>query len=136
MPSASSPRSPCPRLYYVISGAGGASAGLDSIMVRHARIIRGHREGSSLPRLRLIPTGIRRGRANSGPPTSPPRLPITALLLRPHCLSVTPSHDELLLWVTCFFGFFRAGEITVPSVARPFTLPGGMSRTVVWSASI
>ena len=64
-----------------------------------------------------------RDQKNSGPPTSPPRLPITPPLLRqihPHCLLITPGHDKLLLWAaatTCFFGFFRAGEITVPSAA-------------------
>lgn len=93
--------------------------------VRHAQIMRGYpepREVSSLPRLRLVQTGVRRARADSGPAT-PPRLPITPAILRrirPHCLPASPGYEECLLWAaatTCFFGFFRAGEITVPSAA-------------------
>lgn len=94
--------------------------------VRHAQIIQGHpepRESSALPRLRLVQNGIRRERAESSPVHSPTRLPITPPLLR---LLRPPegskSDDACLLWAAatvCFFGFFRAGEITVPS-ARAF----------------
>jgi len=92
--------------------------------VRHAQIIRGWpepRESSSLPRLRLVQNGIRRERAARGT-TPQQRLPITPPLLRllrpPPRQSAT--YDQHLLWAAasvCFFGFFRAGEITVPSVA-------------------
>ena len=92
--------------------------------IRHAQIMRGHpepREASSLPRLRLLQTGVRRERARSGPPGES-RLPITPDILRrmrPFCQPAAPSYDQALLWATmtvCFFGFFRAGEITVSTV--------------------
>ena len=63
-----------------------APASIHLSAIRHAQIIRGHpepREGSSLPRLRLIQTGIRRERTILGPPTFPPRLHVTPPLLRP-----------------------------------------------------
>ena len=91
--------------------------------VRHAQVVRGHpepRQLSSLPRLRLVQNGVRRERAVSGANTAV-RLPITASILhriRPFCLSPPASYDSLLLWAaatTCYFGFFRAGELTVPS---------------------
>ena len=93
--------------------------------VRHAQIMRGlpePRESSSLPRLHLVQSGVRRVRAESGP-TQPRRLPITPMLLRwmrPPSLGQprAVSYDEALLWAaatTCFFGFFRAGELTVPT---------------------
>ena len=86
--------------------------------------MRGHpepRESSSLPRLRLVQSGGRREHAISSPTPQAARLPITPLLLR-HLRppSTDPSYDERLLWATaavCFFGFFRAGEITVPSAS-------------------
>lgn len=93
--------------------------------VRHAQIVRGHPEprgSSTLPRLRLIQNGIRRERAHSAP-NSGGRLPITPLILRRMhgiCGTPTSSYSEALLWAAatvCFFGFFRAGEITVPAVA-------------------
>ena len=90
--------------------------------VRHAQIMKGHpepREASSLPRLRLVQNGVRRERAESTSARQPVRLPITPHILRR--LRPSPgsrSYDECLLWAAatvCFFGFFRAGEITVPS---------------------
>ena len=93
--------------------------------VRHAQIMRGlpeQRESSTLPRLRLIQNGVRRERARTGPAPAA-RLPITPPLLcriRLVCQPPTPSYDEALLWAaatTWFFGFFRAGEITVPAVS-------------------
>ena len=92
--------------------------------VRHAQVTRGlpePRESSSLPRLRLVQNGVRRVRAESGN-TQPSRLPITPSILRrirPPALdrTGTASYEEVLLWAAstiCFFGFFRAGEITVP----------------------
>ena len=94
--------------------------------VRHGQIMRGFtepRESSSLPRLRLVQNGVRRERTFSGSAPQE-RLPVTPPLLRrlhpPGLLQpATASHDELLLWAAatlCFFVFFRAGEITVPSV--------------------
>ena len=90
--------------------------------VRHAQIIKGHpepREASTLPRLRLVQQGVRRDRAESLTTAHrPARLPITPALLRMlRPSSESPSYSECLLWAAatvCFFGFFRAGEITVP----------------------
>ena len=90
--------------------------------VRHAQVMRGlpePRESSSLPRLRLVQSGIRRERANAGP-TSQEHLPLTPPLLRVICPSSHQSatYEERLVWAAssvCFFGFFRAGEITVPA---------------------
>ena len=92
--------------------------------VRHAQIMEGlpePRELSTLPRLRLVQSGIRRDRAETGP-VRPRRLPITPQLLRrirPSSMGRgdgAVSYDEVLLWASstvCFFGFFRAGELTV-----------------------
>lgn len=92
--------------------------------VRHAQIMREHpepRETSSLPRLRLVQNGVRRERAESNSAHSPTRLPISPPILRRlRPQSETWSHDECLLWAAatvCFFGFFRAGEITVPGAS-------------------
>lgn len=81
------------------------------------------RQGSSLPRLRLMQMGVRRDRAQHGIPPSRPRLPITPDILRRIHEAWTPRASEFditMLWaaaVTCFFGFFRAGELTVPSAS-------------------
>ena len=96
--------------------------------VRHAQIVRGFpepREQSSLPRLRLLQNGVRRDRAESGRATPRPRLPITPPILRrmrAHLVTGSGSGPEQadgrMLWaasVACFFGFFRAGELTVPA---------------------
>ena len=91
--------------------------------VRHAQIIRGHpepRQASSFPRLRLIQNGVRRERARAGPVVAR-RLPITPAILRqirPLCNPAEPDYDMILTWAaasTCFYGFFRAGEITTPT---------------------
>ena len=91
--------------------------------MRHAQIMKGHpepRETSSLPRLRLLQNGVRREHAESANP-SIRHLPITLpilRLLRPELGS--SSYDEYLRWAAaavCFFGFFRAAEITVPSTS-------------------
>lgn len=94
--------------------------------VRHAQIIRGLPElrQGALPRLQLVQTGIRRERARHGPLLSP-RLPITTDILRrlravwlP--LTVPSRYNDVMMWgaaSSCFFGFFRSGEITVPSAA-------------------
>ena len=95
--------------------------------IRHAQIIRGYlapRE-SSLPRLQLVQNGVRRDPALSGQQRATIRLPITPAILRrmrPSALQnpSTTSYQETMLWAAatmCFFGFFRAGEITVPNLA-------------------
>ena len=91
--------------------------------VRHAQIVRGlpePREHSALPRLHLVQSGVRRDRAERGLPASRPRLPITPPILRQMHSAWTSGRDSLMLWaasLTCFFGFFRAGEITVPAAS-------------------
>ena len=75
---------------------------------------------SSLPRLKLVQAGIQRTHAKR---THPPnvRMPITPAILRQMHAQWSPNAsdtDVAMLWAAstvCFFGFFRAGEITVPS---------------------
>ena len=92
--------------------------------VRHAQIERGFpdlREASSLPQLQLVQQGVRRERAERGPPPLG-RLPITPAILgrmRRVLLHRPETYEATMIWAaatTCFFGFFRVGEITVPSV--------------------
>ena len=92
--------------------------------VRHAQVVRGlpePRQSSSLPRLRLLQSGVRRERVQSGSPPSRPRLPITPHILRQIRSALCPLEgDSLMVWAAaaaCFFGFFRAGELTVPAAA-------------------
>ncbi len=81
-------------------------------------------QGSSLPRLKLARSGVQRDRANKALPPSRQRLPITpAILRRLHQVWFpppgTPCLDDILVWAAatlCFFGFFRAGELMVPTV--------------------
>ena len=91
--------------------------------VRHMQVLLGLPEPqavSSLPRLKLVLNGIARGRAYTGSPQKP-RLPIMIHVLKKLFTTLkqrTPSFDNCMLWAACslcFFGFFRAGEITVPS---------------------
>ena len=85
--------------------------------IRHTQIVRGHPE----PRLRFLQMGVRRDRAQQNLPPSRPRLPIMPEILRQIQLVWAPrasKFDIVILWaaaVTCFFGFFRAGELTVQS---------------------
>ena len=98
--------------------------------VRHAQIMRGFPEPShsgSLPRLKLVQAGVAHARLTQQPtPTPRQRLPITIDILhglldtwsRP--LNNKQTHDRAMLRAAataCFFGFFRSGEITAPSVA-------------------
>ena len=90
--------------------------------IRHAQVVRGFpepRQSSSLPRLRLMQSGVQRERVRSGVPTSRPRLPITPHILRQIRGALSPmAGDNLVIWAaatTCFFGFFRAGELVVPA---------------------
>ena len=91
--------------------------------VRHTdtHIERGYpdlRDGTSLPQLHLVQTGIHHDRAEQGPPVTQ-RLPITVPLLRQmrRVLTQHPiDYESSLIWVaatTCFF--FRSGEITAPT---------------------
>ena len=92
--------------------------------VRYMQVVMGFPEPravSCLPRLKLVINGIARTRASTDQTHGRPRLPITTDVLGKlfDVLSARPqSHSNILLWAACsvcFFGFFRAGEITVPS---------------------
>ena len=80
------------------------------------------REFSSLPRLRLVQAGIKRTHSQRVPLATKVRLPITPTILhqiRAQWLSRAHEHDIIMLWAAaclCFFGFFRSGEITIPSL--------------------
>ena len=119
--------------YFVVSlaGQGLAPATIKTYLaaVRHAQITRGLpaiRQGE-LPRLQLVQTGVRRERAYQGP-AAQPKLPVSPEILRrlravwlPGLTSPgSARHEHVMLWAAataCFFGFFRAGEITVPSAS-------------------
>ena len=71
--------------------------------------------------LSYVMQGIRRGQAAANTNRPRPRLPITAEILRSLKLSWEASgisFDTRMLWAvscTCFFGFLRSGEATVPT---------------------
>lgn len=80
------------------------------------------KESSSLPRLRMVQAGIKRVHAHRASEDTRVRLPITPSILRQMQQSLSPRATDpsiVMLWaaaVLCFFGFFRSGEITVPSI--------------------
>ena len=77
---------------------------------------------SSMPRLRLVQSGIQRAHASKQ--ATKIRLPITpAILIRlkEHWTPRKSEPDIVMLWaaaVLCFFGFFRAGKITIPNTSE------------------
>ena len=81
------------------------------------------RDTSSLPRLKLVLMGIRRLQSRSKTNPARIRLPITFSILsgiKKVWENAGINHDRLLMWAAttvCFFGFFRSGEITIPSAA-------------------
>lgn len=95
--------------------------------IRHTQIRLGlpePKEFSSLSRLKLIQAGITRVHALAPPSQRQTRirLPITPAILHGIHKLWSPraaDPDVVMLWAAatlCFFGFFRAGEITVPSL--------------------
>ena len=92
--------------------------------IRHAQIIRGLPEpgSASLKRLRLLQSGVARERAFRLGGPARQHLPITPQLLgkilQVWAAGSISEHDEAMFSAAaslCFYGFFRAGEITIPS---------------------
>ena len=92
--------------------------------VRHLQLTLGlpdPRDSSSLPRLRLVLLGIRRMQAESGRSQTRKRLPMTPAILRRirRLWNERATRGEYIMpWAAltlCFFGFFRSGELTVPT---------------------
>ena len=73
-----------------------------------------------MPKLKMVETGVRKSQA-SQQLIKKPRLPITPTILRQIKTLWLPrayEFDTIMLWAACclcFFGFFRMGELTVPS---------------------
>ena len=92
--------------------------------IRHMQVTLGlpePKEFSSLPWLRLVQEGIKQTHAQRVVGKDRICLPITPAILerlRTLWMGVRTS-DNITLWAAaslCFFGFFRSGEITVPSI--------------------
>ena len=73
---------------------------------------------ANMAKLAQVLRGIKISQASTQPTSSrPPRLPITPEILRRikvRWQQDPPSQDRIMLWaafLTCFFGFFRSGEI-------------------------
>lgn len=88
--------------------------------VRHLHIAEGVGDPciSSMTCLEQVLKGIKMVQARSPPPSKPKRLPITPDLLRKMKQSWQGGdrQNSSMLWAAstlCFFGFFRAGEITL-----------------------
>ena len=78
-------------------------------------------EFSSLPHLKLVESGIRRSYRESGkaPKIRLPITPSNFIETKNALGSKSSDQDIIMLWAAatlCFYGFFQAGEITVPSL--------------------
>ena len=78
------------------------------------------REFSSLPRLRLVQAGIQRMylQHQTNPKICLPITPTILLQLHRYWSPRATDCDIIMIWgacTTCFFGFFRAGEIMLPN---------------------
>ncbi len=91
--------------------------------VRHLQISQGLQAPliGNMTHLKQVLKEIKSVQARAGRKPRP-RLPITPDILRKlqSVWGPTTGFDQAMLWavsITCFFGFFRAGELTVPSEA-------------------
>ena len=78
------------------------------------------KEYSSMPRLRLVQSGIQHSYSLKYKDPAKLRLPITPSILIAHWSPCGTNPDIVMLWAAatqCFFGFFRAGKITVPTLS-------------------
>ena len=90
--------------------------------VRHLQISEGYPDPriGDMPRLSQVMRGVKSQQAKEGR-QGRPRLPITPSILcklRQTWEHASGDFDHIMLWAastTCFFGFMRAGEITIPS---------------------
>ena len=113
-------------LCYFVSFLGGQGLSPSTIKtylaaVRHMQVCLGFpepREVSSLPLLKLVQAGVARARTLGGV-KSRVRLPITVSILDKLCecwpVSLHMEDKKMLTAaaLTCFYGFFRSGEVTV-----------------------
>ena len=91
--------------------------------VKHMHVLHGHAPLPAMPRLQMVLNGAQRLQPvlrNQAPRN---RLPITPTILG-QLHGIWVSHQDraygAMIWAaasTCFFGFFRSGEITIPSVS-------------------
>ena len=76
---------------------------------------------TSMVTLQYTLRGIKRVQSTSGSNRPRPRLPITSAImktLKKSWEAQSPSYNATMLWAaacTCYFGFLRSGEATVPS---------------------
>lgn len=91
--------------------------------IRYYHIIQSHPDPftSDMPRLTYVLKGIKSSQSKDPTTKSKTRLPITPKILHElqHALHI-PSFDNIMLWaaaLTCFYGFLRSGEITIPSAS-------------------
>ena len=91
--------------------------------IRYLQIMSGFGDPymASMPILEYLLKGVKRDQAKQNPESTRSRLPITPAILRSLRSELdkeSTKWNNIMLWAaccTCFFGFLRSGEITVPS---------------------
>ena len=91
--------------------------------IRYLQIMSGFGDPdmTSMPVLDYLLKGVKREQAKHNPESTRSRLPITPEIirsLRSELYKEPTKWNNIMLWAaccTCFFGFLRSGEITVPS---------------------
>lgn len=89
--------------------------------LRHKQVALGFPDPqhATMPKLKVIINGVTRAKSKQ-PATlrEKPRLPITPAILQQVWSRDNTDPDKIMLWAVCttaFFGFFRMGELTVPT---------------------